>query len=328
MIREDMNDLTDVERNAVPVGKDLQELKVHGNLEFPVMVYPVTLSQMYLKLIRWHWHPEIEMIYMLEGKVEALVDEESIILTPDQGIFINQNVLHSFCCIEGHEAVFFSVVFHPALIFGYGSASLSVKYLSPISENPNMKYVLLNDDDPYTAPLIESMKQVRTYYSEGEYGYELACKAAICQLWNQLLKIPCDTSNMVIKSKRIINDEQRIKDAILYIEKHFADPITLDDIAGSIHISKSECCRCFQRVLRQTPFEYLLKYRIFHAAKLIQHQDPNASSISNLAITVGFGNISYFNKVFKRYLHITPTEYKRIKCAAPPDKNLRELGLK
>ena len=319
MIHEDMKDITDVERDAVPVGKDLQELKIHGNLEFPVMVYPVTLSQMYLKLIRWHWHPEIEMIYILEGKVEAMVDEESIILTPGQGIFVNQNVLHSFHRVEGYDAVFFSVVFHPAMIFGYGSAALSVKYLSPISENPNMKYLILQDGDPYTAPLIEYMKQVRDYYTAGEYGYELICKANICLMWNELLKVPRDESSMVIKSKRIINDEQRIKDAILYIEQHFADPITLDDIARSIHISKSECCRCFQRVLRQTPFEYLLKYRIFHAAKLIQHQDPNANSISNLAITVGFGNISYFNKVFKRYLHMTPTEYKKDKSISKND---------
>ena len=318
MIHEDKRDLTDIERDAVPVGKDLQELKIHGNLEFPVQVYPVTLSQMYLKLIRWHWHPEIEMIYMLEGQVEAMIDEESIILTPGQGIFVNQNVLHAFHRVEGYDAVFFSVVFHPAIIFGYGSAALSVKYLSPISENPHMKYLILSDDDPHTAPIIEYMKQVRDSYTAGEYGYELVCKANICNLWTQLLKVPRDESAMVIKSKRIINDEQRIKDAIVYIEQHFADPITLDDIARSIHISKSECCRCFQRVLRQTPFEYLLKYRIFHAAKLIQHQDPNANSISNLAITVGFGNISYFNKVFKRYLHMTPTEYKRAKSKATP----------
>ena len=100
-------------------------------------------------------------------------------------------------------------------------------------------------------------------------------------------------------------------DSIRWIEEHFAEPITLDEIAESIHISKSECCRCFQRVLRITPFEYLLKYRIFYATKLMQQQDPAASSISNLAITVGFGNISYFNKVFKRILNMTPTEYKK-----------------
>ena len=313
MVHEDMQNLTEVELDAIVVNKDLQELKVHGNLEFPVMVYPITLSQMYLKLIRWHWHPEIEMIYLLKGQVEALVDDESIILTPGQGIFVNQNVLHAFHRVEEFDAVFFSIVFHPSMIFGYGSAALSVKYLSPILENPHMKYLVLSDDDPYTSPIIEHMKQVRDHYNAKEYGYELVCKANICNLWNVLLKVPRDESATIVKSKRIINDEQRIKEAILYIEQHFADPITLDDIARSIHISKSECCRCFQRVLRQTPFEYLLKYRIFHAAKLIQHQDPSANSISNLAITVGFGNISYFNKVFKRYLRMTPTEYKREK---------------
>ena len=313
MVHEDMQNLTEVELDAIVVNKDLQELKVHGNLEFPVMVYPITLSQMYLKLIRWHWHPEIEMIYLLKGQVEALVDDESIILTPGQGIFVNQNVLHAFHRVEEFDAVFFSIVFHPAMIFGYGSAALSVKYLSPILENPHMKYLVLSDDDPYTSPIIEHMKQVRDHYNAKEYGYELVCKANICNLWNVLLKVPRDESATIVKSKRIINDEQRIKEAILYIEQHFADPITLDDIARSIHISKSECCRCFQRVLRQTPFEYLLKYRIFHAAKLIQHQDPSANSISNLAITVGLGNISYFNKVFKRYLRMTPTEYKREK---------------
>jgi AraC-like DNA-binding protein len=43
----------------------------------------------------------------------------------------------------------------------------------------------------------------------------------------------------------------------------------------------------------------------------MQQRDPAAASISNLAITVGFGNISYFNKVFKRVLNMTPTEYKK-----------------
>ncbi len=311
MIHNDMKDITDVERDAVPVGDNLQEMKTHGNMEFPVMVYEVTLSQMYLKLIRWHWHPEIEMIYVLNGKVEAFVDEESFTLTPGQGIFVNQNVLHAFHRIEGYDAVFFSVVFHPAMIFGYGNAALSVKYISPITDNPNMKYIILEDSEPNTNGIIEIMTQIRDHYLGKKFGYELACKAHICNLWNALLKLPRDTSTKIIKSRRILNDEQRIKEAILYIEEHFAEPITLDDIADSIHISKSECCRCFQRVLRVTPFEYLLKYRIFYATKLIQRQDPAANSVSNLAITVGFGNISYFNKVFKRFLHMTPTEYKK-----------------
>ena len=298
MLYNEVKEITDVERDAVPVGANLQERKIHGNIDFPVMIYPVTLSEMYLRLIRWHWHPELELIYVLEGKVEALIDEESFILEPGQGIMVNHNVLHAFHRVEEYEAVFFSIVFHPSVIFGYGTAALSVKYMNPIITNSDMKYLLLQDDDPHTGPIIDYMKQIRDIYNEQKFGYEISCKALLCHLWGVLLQLPHQLKSSVAKSKRIINDEQRIKEAILYIEEHFAEPITLDDIADSIHISKSECCRCFQRVLRVTPFEYLLKYRIFHATKLIQYQDPAASSISNLAITVGFGNISYFNKVF------------------------------
>lgn len=311
MFIDEIKEITDLERDAVPVGQNLQEMKVHGDIDFPLILYPVTLSELYFRLIRWHWHPEIELIYVVEGKVDALIDEESFILEPGQGIMVNQNVLHAFRRVEGYESVFISIVFHPRLIFEYGTASLSVKYLNPIVNNPDMKYLILQDDDPHTAPVITYMKQIENLYNSREFGYEIACKAALCNLWHVLLKLPQHPKLPVSKSKRLLNDEQRIKDAIVFIEEHFAEPITLDEIAASIHISKSECCRCFQRVLRITPFEYLLKYRIFYATKLIQQQDPAASSISNLAITVGFGNISYFNKVFKRVLKMTPTEYKK-----------------
>ena len=311
MFIDKIKEITDVERDAVPVSQNLQEMKIHGNIDFPVMIYPVTLSELYLRLIRWHWHPEIELIYVLEGKLEALVDEESFLLDPGQGILVNSNVLHAFRRVEGYEAVFFSIVFHPTFIFGYGNAALSVKYMNPIVNNPDMKYLILQEEDSYTGLIIDLMKQIRDTYTAQEFGYELICKAHLCNLWHLLLKLPHRQKSSIAKSKRIINDEQRIKEAILFIEEHFAEPITLDEIAASIHISKSECCRCFQRVLRVTPFEYLLKYRIFYATKLMQQQDPAASSISNLAITVGFGNISYFNKVFKRVLNMTPTEYKK-----------------
>ena len=102
-----------------------------------------------------------------------------------------------------------------------------------------------------------------------------------------------------------------MKDAILYIEEHYNENITLDDLAASIHLSKSECCRCFKRTLQLTPFEYLLRYRIFRAANMLKMNGPHTCSMSSLAFSVGFNNASYFNKVFKQYLHCTPSEYKR-----------------
>ena len=105
-------------------------------------------------------------------------------------------------------------------------------------------------------------------------------------------------------------DEDRVKQAILYIHANYAKPLTLDDIAESIHVSKSECCRCFKRSMRLTPFEYLMKHRIFESARKMQRNEQAADSISSLASSVGFNNSSYYNKIFRKYLHCTPTEYR------------------
>ncbi len=87
------------------------------------------------------------------------------------------------------------------------------------------------------------------------------------------------------------------------------EPITLNDIAEAILVSKSECCRCFKRATGLSPFEYLMKYRITESAKYMHRKSHE--SISEIAGAVGFNNTSYFNKVFKKFMGCTPTEYRQ-----------------
>ena len=152
-------------------------------------------------------------------------------------------------------------------------------------------------------------------------------KSYLCQFWLLLLEhfVPQNVQNT--KQNAISMDEARVKDAILYMEKHYADHITLEDLADSIHISKSECCRCFKRTLQVTPIEYLMKFRIFKAANKIQSNDPVSRSISQLAFSVGFNNASYFNKVFKQYLNCTPSEYKKNIKKDPTLNQLKNISI-
>ena len=121
-------------------------------------------------------------------------------------------------------------------------------------------------------------------------------------------------------------DEQRVKQAMLFIRMHHAEPISLEEIAGSVHISKSECCRCFSRTLQMTPFEYLMKYRIFEATrKMAQSPQEPPMSIADLAMSVGFNNTSYFNKLFKKYLGCTPTYYRTHKIGLMPESDMQRL---
>ena len=88
------------------------------------------------------------------------------------------------------------------------------------------------------------------------YGYELMTKSNLCKLWIWLLNLKNKDSGNA-KQTSII-DENRVKQGILYIHEHYNENITLDTIAENIHLSKSECCRCFKRAASLTPFEYII----------------------------------------------------------------------
>ena len=279
---------------------------------YPVHVYFIELAKMYMQRIRWHWHPDFEVIIVNHGEADFFTDDKKIRLKAGQGILINQNTMHSIQSADPDASCnLYSTIFHPSFLFGYGNTVMSGKYLSPILSSPVFRTMLLDEQDPVAEKILDAINSVIAVNMTKKYGYELVTKSYLCQLWVTLLENVIPQNVKTYKNGSLSLDESRVKEAILYIESHYAEHITLDELASSIHISKSECCRCFKRTLELTPIEYLMKYRIFRAASMIQSDDPISHSISELAFSVGFNNASYFNKVFKQYLKCTPSEFKK-----------------
>ena len=307
-----------MERSMQTLEENSYEL---GDVGFPVQVYYIELSKMYMQHIRWHWHLEMEIIIINHGEADLLTDDRKIRLQAGDGILINQNVMHSLQPIdEAANCSFYSVVFHPAFLFGYGNTVMSSKYLVPVISSPTLRIMELNERDSKLEKIMNLTNSVIAANLTKKYGYELTIKSYLCQLWAALLEYVIPQNITKTMEGNISMDEARVKDAILYIEMHFQEQITLEQLANSVHISKSECCRCFKRTLQVTPIEYLMKYRIFRATDMIQRNDPEASSMSTLAFSVGFNNASYFNKVFKQYLGCTPSEYKHKLKNDPTDE--------
>ena len=147
------------------------------------------------------------------------------------------------------------------------------------------------------------------------FGYEIATKGYLCHFWVELLRqLPHPDTPALSRASQ---DEQRVKEAMLFIRTHYAESLTLQEIADSIHVSKSECCRCFSRTLQMSPFEYLMKYRIYESTKKLMDSEQDFGSIADLALSVGFNNTSYFNKLFKKFLGCTPTYYRTHKVLHP-----------
>ena len=113
---------------------------------------------------------------------------------------------------------------------------------------------------------------------------------------------------MVIPLDRKENSVQiRMQKILRYIEEHYAEDITLADLAKSANISKSECSRCFKLSLNTTPYKYLAEYRLLKAAQLLTKTNE---PIGNIAASVGFHQMSHFWKCFKEKTGCSPKAYR------------------
>ncbi len=294
--------------DALETYENLYSKKEYGTLDYPVSACYLNLRKSYLNWIRWHWHEEMEILIVDQGAAEVSTDDATYLIKPGQGLIINQNIMHCIHAQDQKSCTFYSLVFHPDFIFGHRSSYLQTQYLLPIQNYQHFKAFFLDESAPWHERMLQTLKEVIEINNTKNFGYEIATKGYLCQFWAELIRqLPQPEAPA---TPRISPDEQRVKEAMLYIRTHYAEPLTLEDIAGSIHISKSECCRCFSRTLQMSPFEYLMKYRIFESTKKLMDPEQNYNSIADLALSVGFNNTSYFNKLFKKFLGCTPTHYK------------------
>ncbi|MBT3190985.1 MAG: helix-turn-helix transcriptional regulator [Verrucomicrobia bacterium] len=107
-------------------------------------------------------------------------------------------------------------------------------------------------------------------------------------------------------------------DTCRHLDEHFQNPITLDQLAGRAKISKGYLCRAFKKQLGLSVVEYLTERRIQHAAQLLQDTDDKILSV---ALDSGFGDLSHFNRVFKKLNNLSPSAY-RTRQAEPAPQNV------
>lgn len=294
-----------MQATKIEVNDNFQETVKHGSYDFPLAIYTDKFNLFEEGYIRWHWHKELQFSYSLYDKVVVFIEDEKIILSPGEGIMINSNILHQIKPYNNLDCMMFSLDFDPSLIGGKEESLIEKKFLNPFVESNTLKFVSLKSDIPWQKKILEHLETIFTLYNEEPYGYELEIRNNLGMLWLNIIKEMKDEIKATDVSAS--NDNQRVKLALEYIHKHYANDIILENIALAANISKSECCRSFKRILKITPFEYLMEYRISKAAELLL---KNNDSISNIAFDVGFNGISYFGKIFKKYRNCSPSEYR------------------
>lgn len=291
-----------LQKCGLNVNRVSQELQPHGTLDFPCAGYASYYTNNETDVIPWHWHEEMEIIYIEEGQLNLKIPSASFCVGKGDCAAVNSNILHYGRALESCQLR--SLVFSPKLIMGYDDSAFAKKYLLPLISCSSFSGCLIETGDDHTAAgLFQSAFKALEYNS---FGYEFTVRdnlSRICLMLYQQFEQDI-AANEIAPSQ----DNLRIRAMLEYIHKHYSDNITLGDIASSADIGERECLRCFQKTIQLSPIQYLLKYRIIQGADLLL-KNPS-DSVSEIAALCGFDSSSNFSKMFKRFYNHTPRDYR------------------
>lgn len=268
----------------------------------------------------WGKRPDdVEIIIVNNGEVKITLENRKVIkATAGQGIVINKGARHRLNSSTKENTTFYCVVFSPSYVVADEEENiLHQKYGFVVEDLERLPAFLLDEANLRDENALDKIDSIIACNTTKKVGYELLTKGYICMLWVLLLEYMA-TKEPAFNGKNVPSqDELRVRSAIAYMQENFSDHITLDDIAKKVHVSRNECCRCFKRVMMSSPIDYLIKIRIFEAAKILYKDPLSVETISELAFMAGFNNTSYFNRMFKRLCDCTPTEFSKMLKSDP-----------
>ena len=102
-------------------------------------------------------------------------------------------------------------------------------------------------------------------------------------------------------------DVQKVLPVLSYVNTNYQEDIKLRDVASMLSFDESYFCRLFKNATGATFTEYLNFVRISKAEKLLK---KSQKSILEISEAVGFSSVSYFNRIFKKYHHVSPRAYR------------------
>lgn len=293
-------------KRKIIVANNLLEKKKYGDYTFPIDFDYNTLFAYEYGFLDYHWHYEMTFSVILEGSMEYRVNDKIYNMKTGDGLFINSHTLHTAKGYNNKDCAFLALMFRPNFIFGHEESIIKTKYIDIIENSGQCPAFFLNSNNQSHQKILSLVLEASDIFYEKKSCYELLVKSKVCEMWalffNEINPILQDeqnfNSNDVIRLSKILN----------FIHSNYQSKITLDDISESCNISKSECCRFFKKATRQTPFEYLLNYRIKKSIPLLLSDKYNITEISE---NVGFSNASYYTEIFKRIMDLSPTKYKK-----------------
>lgn len=268
-----------------------------------------------------HVHETIELHFILEGQRLMFVDRETYRLSPHSAIVVNHNLIHKTSTAPGfppdhHNFILqldrsrFDQILRVAGLRGFddfgerfnGVATFNESewqlILSVISE-----FKAMCEEDKMGAAV--SMEDAHAFL----YLQALELASIFAKARRRLLHAELEANQKVVPETVVKTGvHQKVHEVALYLQTHIHESVSLEELAQRFFMSRSYLTRSFRNVTGFSVVEYMTYIRIQKAQQLLRESDRSITEIADLC---GFGNITYFEKVFKTTTGHTPVQYRK-----------------
>lgn len=257
-----------------------------------------------------HWHKDLEFVLVVKGAMTYNVNGSLIVLSEGNGIMVNSRQLHYGFSAEHRECEFICILISPELL--QGNAWFYQHCIERIVENPAHPYLYL-DQNSWERSILKRLEDIHASFQDASSRplayFDLIADLLFIlkELYDHLdLARPADTGRS--------SELTALRSMIAYIEGHYAQHITLADIALSGACCRTRCGMLFKKYLHDTPLSYTTKLRLKKSLSALLGSDE---SITDIAYGYGFGGASYYCETFRRYYGTSPTRFRKNACSHP-----------
>lgn len=255
--------------------------------------------------VDWHWHATLEINVCASGVLKTSTQRGEYIVREGDGVLVNANVLHRNEAFEGAPGVCVQThMFDRSLV---AAAELPQRrYVAPVVECTLLDALPLLRENAEHRAVLEALDRAFAAAEAERPGYELEICGLLNRAWQGIYALALPVIGARQPLPRM--ETARLKRMLGFIRDHFAEDISPADIAASAGVCERECFRCFKQELGTTPLATLTDFRLRKAAELLRETDR---SVSDIAAACGFATSSYFGKVFRRRMNLSPLAYRR-----------------
>ena len=295
-------------KRTILVDSARRELEKHGTETFPMTVNHDDLWSFEGKNVPIHWHNDLEINLIREGEAVFQVYQKSYRVRTGEGFLLNRNVPHS-CSSPGNEHVRYSTILvRPDFLYGDFGSDVERKCFQPFLQNSAIPCIHLTGFDENGKEILQKLNQVEEAFDRKRFCYELKIKGLLCEAFAMILYGHRQELTKFVPAN--LQELERLEKMLNYLNMHFTEVISLQDLADQVHLSREVCCRLFKKMTGKTITGYLEEYRVNKSFSLVQSGQYSMTQITEM---VGFSNPSRFASAFRKRFGCNPGEYHSVK---------------